>query len=465
MPRLLARCLALATLAAGLARVGVASAEEPAAPPPARPAAPATAAAPSEKRALPDYDGREDETTAGDVAIWVPRVALYPAYLASEYVVRRPIGALMTAAERNRWIQEVTAFFTFGPNGNIGIVPTALLDFGLRSSVGVYFFYDDLGAPGNDLRVHAATGGSDWLRLTVADRVALDERTTVKFRAEGWRRPDALYYGVGPRSLEATRSRWASDLVEGGLSASVRLGALTLDASSAVRSVSFRRGTCCEDPSLYLRILRGELAPPPGYAEGGFTPYKLGLNVALDSRAPRPLPGTGARLELSAEHDIDLEDPSESRWIRYGATLGGFLDLTGKNRVVSLAVTALFADPLGDRPIPFPELVSLGGDAPMRGFLAGRLLGRSAAVATLEYRYPIWAFLDGSIDAALGNVFGEHLEGADPDLLRASFWAGVRTVGERDHSFDLLVGAGTDTFEQGGALNEARVVFGAKRGF
>jgi hypothetical protein len=52
------------------------------------------------KRPVPDYDGRADEpATTGDVLLWFPRVVLFPLYLVSEFVIRRPIGALATVVE------------------------------------------------------------------------------------------------------------------------------------------------------------------------------------------------------------------------------------------------------------------------------------------------------------------------------------------------------------------------------
>ena len=53
----------------------------------------------SPKRAVPDYSGRgEEPTTAGDVALWIPRVILSPLYFVSEYIIRRPLGWLITTA-------------------------------------------------------------------------------------------------------------------------------------------------------------------------------------------------------------------------------------------------------------------------------------------------------------------------------------------------------------------------------
>ena len=56
---------------------------------------------PDDERELPDYDGREDPTTAGDVLIWIPRGLFYPVYLVSEYLIRWPLGKLTVALDQN----------------------------------------------------------------------------------------------------------------------------------------------------------------------------------------------------------------------------------------------------------------------------------------------------------------------------------------------------------------------------
>jgi outer membrane protein assembly factor BamA len=133
--------------------------------------------------------------------------------------------------------------------------------------------------------------------------------------------------------------------------------------------------------------------------------------------------------------------------------------------VLSLEGTVLFADPLGGRDLPFTELVHLGGSGPMSGFHESRLIGRSAAALTLEYRYPIWAFLDSSLQLSVGNVFDAHLAGFSTGDLRLAFTAGIHTVGDGTQSFNLLFGGGTETFAQGGNLREVRVVLGLTQGF
>ncbi|MEJ7728883.1 MAG: BamA/TamA family outer membrane protein [Polyangiaceae bacterium] len=431
----------------------------------ARPRAPLPIGADKQER--PSYDGREDEgASAGEVLLWVPRVALFPVYVVSEYVVRKPLGAATVWVEENDAIAFLEDLFTFGPTQNIGIVPTALLDFGFQTSVGVYFWYDDFITKGNQFRVHAATGGIDWLRLTVADRFPIDTRTHFKLRFEASRRPDFRFYGIGPESLKADGSTYQAQWLDFSAGLVSEIGeASAFEFYNSVRVTEFdatEADATDEEPVLAARVAEGRYPLPPGIE--GYTSYKQGLRLALDSRPPRPQPGTGVRFDTGVEHAFELQRPGHRRWLRYGATLGGFVDIW-QQRVISLSVSAAFADPLDDDEVPFTELVQLGGDQAMRGFRPGRLMGRSAAVATFEYRYPIWATLDGAFTVGCGNVFDEHLEGFDPERFRLSFTGGIRTAGERDHSFDILMGAGTETFAEGTELNSLRLVIGATRHF
>jgi len=144
----------------------------------------------------------------------------------------------------------------------------------------------------------------------------------------------------------------------------------------------------------------------------------------------------------------------------------GFLDLNDRHRVLSLTVGARFADPLGsDSEVPFTELTTLGGTEPMRGFVPGRLLGRSSLVADLAYRWPIWMWLDGSMHAELGNVFDEHLSDFEPKRLRWSASIGVESAGTPDAGIQLLVGVGSETFASGGRVNSFRFVLGTTHDF
>lgn len=420
----------------------------------------------SPKRALPDYDGRgEPATSAGDVALWIPRVVFSPLYLFSEYVVRRPLGWLIATAERNQWPSAIRDFFLFGPNKTAGVVPTAFLDFGVRPSFGIYAFWDDLLGKGNHLRIHASTFGISWLQGAVADSIPLGKNKSLDLRLEGSHRPDNVFHGMGPRSLQEDRTRFGMDQFRArSVFEATWWKSSRLAAESGFKHVAFHDDRCCDDPSLVVAIRDGRQTTPPGFSTPGYSTFYSRLEVTADTRDERPKNQTGLRVEVEAEQDSDVRRTGRS-WMRYGGSAGGFLDIKN-NRTVSLSVTTLFVDPIaGGTDIPFTDQVVLGGSGPMRGYLYGRLVDRSAAVATLKYKWPIWVFLDGAAQLSTGNVFGAHLNDFSPKLLRLSGAIGVESIGSPDHTFELLVGFGTETFEHDVEVNSFRLLFGTNRGF
>ena len=419
------------------------------------------------KRPLPDYDGRgAGRSTPGQKALWVPRLVLSPLYFVSEYVVRRPLGAAISAAEKAELPTALYDFFAFGPDHKAGIVPIALVDFGFEPSVGLYAFWDDAGFAGHDLRLRGSTWGEHWLSGTATERFHLRGDVELGWSTTAVHRPDFAFYGIGPDTREDDLMRYAADTVDARVESRIPFAQTSwFEAASGYRSASFGHSTYDPDDTVSLddAARAGKLPLPPGFREGyraAFTHARL----TLDSRA-KSGSQTGARLELVADEGADFKGSPNSGWLRYGGTVGGFLDLDDSGRVVSLSVSTLLADPLGDRPVPFTELVQLGGPGMMPGFRAGRLLDRSAAVATLRYSWPIWIWLNGSLQVATGNVFGARFEGFRAERGRLSAALGIESSGSRDSIFQALVGFGTETFESGAEVDSLRVVVGARSGF
>ena len=431
------------------------------------------------KRPRPDYDGRGDEpTTAGDVLIWVPRVVFSPLYFVSEFVIRKPLGALTIAAEKGDWQDFLFSVFTFGEERKAGLFPTFFYDFGLQPSVGLYFFADDVGFQGHDIRIHGGMWPPDWWSLTLKDRYTTpDDARSLALSGNFTDRPDFLFHGIGPRSDSDDESYYRVTVAQGGLEYFENFWRFSsLGVYTGIRAADFRADSGFGDASLADRVAAGGFLLPPGFTEG-YVAFRQEIALVVDTRLPRPAPGHGARLELNADHAWNFELDQGHRWVHYGGALGGFWDLFGEHRVVSLSVNLSFADPIVGE-LPFSELASLGGGGqplfqglrsglhePLEGFRAGRLLGRSAAAATFEYRWPVWIWLDMAAHFAVGNVFGAHLRGFEWDLLRVSFGLGLRSSMKVDSSLNILLAFGTETFEQGTGLDSVRFVFGFSRGF
>jgi len=424
-------------------------------------ARPATA---GEKRPVPDYDGRGPQpTTAGDVLLWGPRLVLAPVYVVSEFVIRRPLGWAIAGAERAGLPAALYDFFTFGPSHQAGFFPTAYADFGFQPSVGLYTFWDDALLRGHQLRLRGSTGGKEWLSGALTERFRFGARSDKLFELEASarRRPDFAYFGSGPDAPQQGLLRYGKDRREARVAFEQRLSAAALlRADAALAGVDFRRGGLGADARLRDAVAGG-LPAPAGYTRG-YTLVKSGLALSADQRRARSTPGAGLFAAADFSNEADLR--SRTRFVSYGATAGGFVDLNQRGRVVALSVTTRFADPLGDGAVPFTELVQLGGPERLRGFVPGRLADRSAAVAELSYRWPVWIWLDGTARTEVGNVFGEHLAGLRSGRLRWSGTLGVESAGSSDGRLEVLVGAGSETFESGGKVDSVRFVIGTTHG-
>jgi hypothetical protein len=417
------------------------------------------------KRPVPDYDGRGNPDSDGDSwELWIPRVVLSPVYVAHEYLIRRPLGALVTKAEREHWADSVEQIFTFGPNGNHVMYPTALFDFGMLPSVGIYYAGHDEFVEHNTLRVHVATWGRPWISATVADHYAFDRHHTLQARFDFRRSEDNIFFGIGPDVGPRTQSRYGLEKLEGTLTYHLRFpGESRFFADAGIHRIGFVDGTCCNDPSVMERVDAGQLPLPPGYGDSYTTAFGS-LDLQLDTRSPKPEPGSGAYLHAYARPDADVHMPRA--WMQYGGELGGAVDLTGRQRVLKMQLALGFVDPLqgtADQ-IPFTEYAVLGGEL-MPGFVPGWMTGRSTAAAQIGYTWPVWIGFDGQTRFTLGNAFGEHLAGLGPSNFRWSWDLGLTTNTVRDQGFELLFGLGSETFDQGGKVTSVRFAVGSRQGF
>ncbi len=418
----------------------------------------------SPKRVKPDYDGRGNpDTKAGSWALWIPRVVLSPLYLINEYVLRRPLGAVVKRAERGRWINDVTSLFRFGKGGNSVTVPTVLFDLGMLPRAGIYFASIDRFVDGNVVSIHAATWGPRLNNVTVRDRYTWKSTgTSLAARGEVQRERDLLYLGTGPDVTDATRSRYGLQRLDGSFvlrqPASTE-GSITF--ATGLRAVSYLAGDCCGDPSLDTRIMASEIETPSGYGASYRALYQR-LEVVLDTRKPQPAPGSGAFLDMHAESSFDVTN--DRSWFELGGAVGFAVDLNRRHRTITVQAGVDYVDPIHGDTVPFNELAS-PSPAQMPGFIQGWMLGRSMFAAQVGYTWPVYGGLDAQTRVSLGNAFDGHLAGLAADKLRLSWDLGLTTTGKPDQGFELLFGLGTETFEQGADITSVRISLGSRRGF
>ena len=418
------------------------------------------------RREVPDLDGRppSDANDVADAFLWIPRILTGPLYLITEYVIRVPLGAALYELERAGLLD-----WLFATGGPVTILPTVFVEFGLSPSVGIYAAIDGFPFDENRLSVHAATWGEDWLRLIVRDRIRLREGMDLAFRFEAIRRPDQLLEGFGHDATQLPRARFGMEDMEARVELHYRFWRRSeLRYDAGYRTVGFYDTNWGGDPSVSER---GPI--PPGYPEG----YELVFaraDVLVDTHSPeRELTRARFRLDLLAELNgafggLTENDPRQlvSSWVRWGGEIAGSTDFLGRGRTLMLRLRTQLVSPLGsDTVIPFYEYPDAGGSrGPLQGFVTGQLRGQSVVGLTFEYVWPVYALLDGTISASVGNAFGHHFEGFEWDRLRLGFQIGLLPRFSGEHLVEISLGFGTETFERGTEVTQVRLVAGTRHG-
>ncbi len=142
----------------------------------------------------------------------------------------------------------------------------------------------------------------------------------------GVRRPDHVFYGLGPNSLQSDESRYGEDLVDGHVTLGVPMGRfLRLDGGLGLKSVSIYHGHYDSDPSVEVAAAAHTFALPYGFGRGYTEEYNQ-LRLSLDSRLHAP-GGSGARVELEGEQGSDVKFTPRVR--------GGFLEVRPRRPVSS----------------------------------------------------------------------------------------------------------------------------------
>jgi len=439
---------------------------------PARPSVlPAVTPYVKTKRPLPDYDGRPAlPPTAREAAAWVPRIALYPAHLVAEYALRRPVVSLVRWGEVHHVKERVYDAFTWN-DGRGGVYPIASVDLGLKQTAGLRMYWGGLPVDANEVRVsvYAATQGVFGAYLEDHLKVLRDGTGTVHVGAGYVTRPDGVFYGLGPDTLTSDKTFYSFQTRDFHLGFKGDLGGLNHTfATLGLRQADFGTSPLPGSPSIDTRFGGPGQSPlPPGFS--GYRLLYARLGLAVDTRDPRidlvPI-GSGVRLQPELLYAVDPSKAS-TRFLIWGANAGIFYDVSGARHVLGFELGARFAERLGAAEIPFTELPSLGGLPWLRGFLGGRFRGESTFIATAQYRYAFWTFVDAELFTSLGNSFKGHLEGFAIERLFADTGLALRSSFSRDTSLAFTFAFGSTRLDAPAfrLFDTARVSLGVVYGF
>lgn len=359
-------------------------------------------------------------TTEEDIVLATPRAILFIPNLVFKTVFL-PVRAIATVVDEYAIVERTKDLLYFNEEETAGIFPTATAQTRYGLSLGAQVFHNDLFGHEEHVSARAAYGGifqQGYQLLFEGDRIG-GSRLWLETRLRYEKQPAILFYGIGdapegdpqlagmdPRAASvATRFRQERFLAL--LRAGPTLGRPG-DLTQVGVTASYNRRVFGSEDEEFSEPSIGEVYDTSlltGFHETLHL-FEADLNVFHDSTDHEEFPSQGAFVEMFGGRVGTLE--GHDFW-HYGAEFAGFVDLYRGDRVLVLraAVEGVDGD---DNDIPFIELPRLGGSQRLRGYVQDRFRDELAAVATIEYRYPIHDLVSGALFVDTGRVGVDHGE-------------------------------------------------------
>ena len=328
-------------------------------------------------------------------------------------------------------------------DGLAGIRPIAAWSSSFRPIFGLHFFDERLMGPGTRFSADVG-GGIDVVRVELHGRPTYFARRVQAFFDTVYdRRNDHLYMGIGqtvplPKGALGP-ARYREDLLD--VAARVALRASSIVTFSFAGLFGLRRFGDGEsyngDPPIAQvycvrdaagACLRGTVSDAlvPGFGSGTqFVRAQAGVH--LDLRDDLIAPAMGGRVDVEADYTHGLGDRDRSSYFRLRGAIAVSVRLWARGHALVLSgATQLIAPVDRDDFVPFTELALLGGPNSLRGFRWDTFRGLSSLLGSAEYRWPIWMWVDGSVFADWGGVFGEWYDGIGVSRMQPDVGFGVR---------------------------------------
>ncbi len=189
----------------------------------------------------------------------------------------------------------------------------------------------------------------------------------------------------------------------------------------------------------------GRSPPTPATVSGigtSIEAFEVSPGVLYDTRDSEFRPSTGWLFD-SGFTFTEQVDGRQFRYLGYWADVQRYIPVFRGNRVLLLRAYLAKLDSLNDRSIPFYELNLLDLNHGLRGFERGRWRGEGALLFNVEWRYPVWEQIEGSIFFDEGQVFNDFKD-LNTRTFRYSAGGGFRFVTKRKFSFRVQVAVSED---------------------
>ena len=170
------------------------------------------------------------------------------------------------------------------------------------------------------------------------------------------------------------------------------------------------------------------------------------FSLAHDNTTSAGRPLSGGREEFTVALYHELTD-KKFRLIHYDLRLSRYVYLFLGRVIAARVRVAMNSSMGGGYEVPFFLRNQLGGGDTLRGYSTGRFTDKDLALATLEYRFPVWRHpsplethqMDGRIFVDAGRVFDDIFDKFTFEDMKFSGGFGLRFSTEKNLIFRLEV--------------------------
>jgi len=166
--------------------------------------------------------------------------------------------------------------------------------------------------------------------------------------------------------------------------------------------------------------------------------------MQYDSRGLYPRLSRGQLIRFMYRYHREFDDERyEYHGFRFAATQYFTLPILARHRRFAVRGVLEKLWPLNGKEIPFYELSVLGDAYTLRGYDEDRFRDLGSLLFNVEYRYPVWDFLDAVLFVDAGQVYRDFDQIAF-NRFRYGFGTGLRILTGLGATIRLEVGISTE---------------------
>ncbi|MFQ5605457.1 MAG: BamA/TamA family outer membrane protein [bacterium] len=214
--------------------------------------------------------------------------------------------------------------------------------------------------------------------------VGKNDRVGYELQINAFQDPRYRFYGIGGSTDEEDESNYTHEEFGGYLDLYwLPVNNLRFSVGGKIRSVDVKRGADRLAAEVPFTINQEDFANVPGIA--GATVVGERVNIVYDGRNQEFTPSAGIYVKLTAEYDQVTSDfEPVSNYGRFSFDFRKYFSTVDQKFTLLLRNSWTLTT---SENIPFFDQATLGGEATLRAFDAGRFYGQHAVFGSMELRY------------------------------------------------------------------------------